>query len=51
VPCAHVMYALFALGVVAFNPASYTPQWRNVVYVDLGQDPAFNEEALDDVFD
>jgi hypothetical protein len=44
------MYALYALGVVAYNPAAYTPKWRNVVYVDVGQDLAFTEDVLADVF-
>ena len=50
VPCSHVLYAIYALGVVAHNPAAYGPAWRETAYVDLGQDPGFTDELLQEVF-
>ncbi len=43
-------YAIYALGVVAHNPAAYDSQWHRTAYVDLGQDPAFTDEFLAEVF-
>ena len=39
VPCSHVMYAIYALGVVT----------KKTAYVDLGQDPGFTGEHLQEV--
>ena len=44
------MYAVYALGVVAHNPAAYSPKWQKTAYVDLGIDPGFTDELLREVF-
>ena len=49
-PCSHVMYALYALGVVAHNPAAYSSKWHRTAYLDLGQDPNFTDDFLREVF-
>ena len=49
-PCTHCMYAVYALGVVAHNPAAYSPKWQKTAYVDLGIDPGFTDELLREVF-
>ena len=50
-PCAHCMYAMYMLGIVAYNPAAHRSTWRGVHYVDLGNTNSYNEEVVEDVFD